>query len=189
MNSDYRDCRNDSRFVDAVRMYREGDIDTALILFRKSAESGNPVAQYTLGSILLNRGDVSAVKWIRTAAEQGYPEAQFQMGNIHYLGTVGKPSPETALQYYRMAAENGSPKAQNQLGLMYLNGEGTKKSDEEAFASYVNDLVVLFLKLIKFIKKECTYGIDISKKIRVFIREFVDNNVTCSACEGVAAEC
>ena len=54
-------CRDDPAFSEAVRLYREGDIDTSLILFRKSAEAGNPVAQFTVGTILRSRGDRTAL--------------------------------------------------------------------------------------------------------------------------------
>ena len=98
-------CRDDPSFSEAVRLYREGDIDTALMFFRKSAENGNPVAQFTVGTILRSRGDRTALRWLSMSAENGYAEAQYTLGNLYYTGEIAKQSMEQARSSYRDAAE------------------------------------------------------------------------------------
>jgi TPR repeat protein len=53
------------------------DVETALELFRKSAEAGLDASQWKLGQHLLtsDEGRVEAIHWLKLAAAQGHPAA------------------------------------------------------------------------------------------------------------------
>lgn len=78
----------------------------------KTAERGDAIAQYVLGT-LYYAGDgvkqdyVEAVSWSRKAAEQGDASAQRSLGDCYYTGHGVKQNYVEAVSWYRKAAEQG----------------------------------------------------------------------------------
>src|SRR5215831_2787688 len=72
----------------ALRAQAERDVEVALAAARTTADAGDVVAQFSLGSILyFGANDTAeAVDWFRKAATQGYAPAEFQMGQLYDFG-------------------------------------------------------------------------------------------------------
>ena len=80
-------------------------------------------AQYNLGVILHERGDVAGIQWLEMAAEKGDPDALYKLGRIYYLGHRTAQDHGQALKCFRDLAEKGQPEGQFHLGVMYYKGE------------------------------------------------------------------
>jgi TPR repeat protein len=101
----------------AARVKKENEANDTLI---KSAEKGDPEAQYKLGAAYsfgngLPKNDIKSVEWLTRAAQQGQSEAQFELG-LHYLNGEGVESSEIeAYQWWSIAADKGHIRAQASL--------------------------------------------------------------------------
>ena len=99
------------------RVKKETEANDTLI---KSAQKGDPEAQYKLGAAYsfgngLPKNDVASVEWLTRAANQGQSEAQFELG-LHYLNGEGVASSEIeAYKWWRIAANQGHIRAQASL--------------------------------------------------------------------------
>jgi len=106
-----------------------------------SAERGDPLAQYDLGTKYkfgsgVPKDYAEAVKWFRKAAEQGHAKAQFSLGVAYYEGQ-GVPKDEAAaVRSYLKAAEQGHAVSQYMIGLAYENGKFVLKDHEVAARWY-----------------------------------------------------
>ncbi|MGQ0658057.1 MAG: tetratricopeptide repeat protein [Chromatiales bacterium] len=104
--------------ADPLRAFQRGDYETALLLWRQRADTGDGVAQNYLGvHYHLGLGVASdyreAVKWYARAAENGNPDAQRNLGTMYYLG-LGVPQDNgLAYGWYYVAAKNGNLKAED----------------------------------------------------------------------------
>ncbi len=98
-------------------MYEKGwgvtqDSAKAVKWFRKAAEQGVALAQYTLGLAYekgqgVDMDDGWAVRWYRKAAEQGYAQAQYTLGNRH----SAIQDYVQALMWFNLAAAKGEENA------------------------------------------------------------------------------
>ncbi|MCF5729895.1 SEL1-like repeat protein [Aeromonas veronii] len=107
----------------------------------KSAEGGDAVAQFTLGSRYdfgegVEQNDSKAVEWYRKAAEKGLPAAQFNLGLMYQNGQGVVKSDSQAVEWYRKAAEQEYPSAQCAMGFMYEEGKGVEQSYSQAVELY-----------------------------------------------------
>lgn len=107
----------------------------------KSAEGGDAVAQFTLGTIYdfgegIEQNDSKAVEWYRKAAEQGHAEAQCYLGISYKNGQGVSQSDSKAVEWYHKAAEQGHAGAQCNLGVMYENGLGVVQNFSTAVELY-----------------------------------------------------
>lgn len=87
VGSIYYDLASDDG--DNYDTYRE-----AVKWFRKSADQGNPTAQYCLGLCYYDGRGVDynrteAAKWYRKAADQGFADAMYDLGGMYYKGEGG----------------------------------------------------------------------------------------------------
>jgi TPR repeat protein len=86
----------------------------------KSAQKGDPEAQYKLGAAYsfgkgLPKNDIASVEWLTRAANQGQSEAQFELG-LHYLNGEGVESSEVeAYKWWSIATDKGHIRAQASL--------------------------------------------------------------------------
>ncbi|MDB4452447.1 tetratricopeptide repeat protein [Akkermansiaceae bacterium] len=117
------------------------DYVEAVKWYRKAAEQGHAIAQYTLGCRYdsgegVTQDDVEAVKWYRKAAEQGYAIAQNNLGLSYASGEGVTQDDVEAVKWYRKAAEQGDASAQYNLGWSYASGEGVTQDDVEAVKWY-----------------------------------------------------
>ena len=90
-------ARAPSTYGDAMRWYR------------RSAEKGDPAAQFYWG-LILERGiqgarpDLLAAQgWYRKAAKQGHGLAAFKLGQIAQLGLAGPADPARARRWYAVS--------------------------------------------------------------------------------------
>jgi len=110
------------------------DVTRALDAARVRAETGDPVAQFSLGAYLYygSTQTTDAVEWIRKAAQQGFPPAEHQFGQLHEFGFGVPHDQRVALEWYRKAADHGSAPAQRAVGEFYLKGRGVAPDAAEA---------------------------------------------------------
>ena len=121
--------------------------------WRKSAERGDPQAQYCLGNCYFTGNGIEsdglakdiaeAVKWYRKAAEQGHIDAKRNLGSAqHFLGVLYfygqdvKKDKTEAFQWHLKAAECGDSGAQYDLGRCYYEGNGVGMDKSEAVKWY-----------------------------------------------------
>ena len=94
--------------------------EMARLWFEKSAEQGDPDAQYNLGVLhyIGEGGPVSKEKarlWFEKAAEQGHPRAQYNLASMHIKGEGGPVSMEHAFFWFTRADEQGVEQAATSL--------------------------------------------------------------------------
>ena len=85
---------------------------------KKDAESGDAMAQYTLGAMYATgigvpQDDAEAVKWYRLAADQGQADAQFNLGVMYYNGQGVPKDLIEAYAWSFIAAAGGDADAAN----------------------------------------------------------------------------
>lgn len=83
---------------------------------RLSAENGDPLAQYTLGSMYeqgtgVQRDNKTAAEWYRKAAEQGEINSQINLGVMYAEGTGVKQDSVQAYKWLNLAAASGNKTA------------------------------------------------------------------------------
>jgi TPR repeat protein len=77
--------------------------------FRRAAEEGDVVAQYTIGNMYyagqgVAQDHAEAAIWYQRAAEQGAVDAQFSIGNMYDEGLGVEQDDVQAYQWYHLAA-------------------------------------------------------------------------------------
>jgi len=130
-------------------MYRRGhgverDDAKGLWLYKLSAEQGNAGAQFNLGAVLYNEGNLSvmrsaAVESFTLAAKQGHEPSREVLDMMFKTGleAAKREDFDTAQREWEPLAENGSARAQINLGTMYSKGEGVGKNLTTAFSWYL----------------------------------------------------
>ena len=110
----------------AARQSADPDLTGALEQVRSRAESGDAVAQFSLGAYLYyastRTGDGN--DWIRKAALQQFAPAQYHLGQIYEFGFGVPADDRAALEWYRKAAAGGNAAAQRAVGEFHLKGRG-----------------------------------------------------------------
>jgi TPR repeat protein len=123
--------QNTELFEEVEKAIESNDFGRAQHLLIPLAESGDPEAQYRLGTLRLRGASISeevAYDWIEKAAKQNHPDA------LYYWASHCRPR-ESALII--KAAELGSTKAQHLLGVYYATGDsGYPKNEQEAVKWY-----------------------------------------------------
>ena len=118
--------------------FESGDFERAVRIWEPLAESGDPIAQYSLGKIFESGGGGvpknygRAVEWYRQAAGQGVPAAQNNLGLMYAQGRGVARDPTRAADFWRQAGESEHPIAQFNLGLAYFRGEGVAENKAAA---------------------------------------------------------
>lgn len=102
-------------------------------LYRKSAEQGFSLSQFSLGLCYVHGKGVpqdyeQALVWYRKAGEQNNPNALVNLALLYHEGKGVAVDEKQASEYINRAAEAGAMDAQFQLGLDYDGGyHGVKK--------------------------------------------------------------
>lgn len=99
-----------------VDAYKSGDFETALLLWRPYAETGNSSAQYSIATIFYEGKGVeqdyqNALYWYRKAAEQKHAKSLLRIALMYCRGEGVLKSFKDAVPYVRSAYENGCDKA------------------------------------------------------------------------------
>lgn len=106
--------------------------DEALVLMRRAAEAGNPLAQHVLAVTYLAgmgvpRNVEEGLAWLNKSAAAGYAEAQFKLASLYMRGDVVPADEAKALDFALKAAEQGHGEAQYNLATIYATGKGVPK--------------------------------------------------------------
>lgn len=105
------------------------DFIKAFMWFYKAALSGNPEAQYYIGTRNLP-GIYNNLKptWIEESAKQGYAPAQYQMGLDILLNQKSTEADNKEMfTWFKLSADQNYPEAIAELGNCYLFGTGINK--------------------------------------------------------------
>lgn len=103
--------------------------------WKKSAQQGNPFAQYDLamayheGKGGLKKSSKKAVEWFRKSAEQGEMRSQYNLGIAYYNGLGVKKDRAQAMEWFQKAAAQDNADAQYILAAGYKDGIGGLKKD------------------------------------------------------------
>lgn len=97
------------------------------IALRYQAATGDPVAQFEIGSRYADGFGVKpdmqkAVSWYRRAASQGLAPALYRLGSLLEHGRGAPQDRPTAAALYKKAAKKGNTKAMYNLGVLYAQG-------------------------------------------------------------------
>ncbi|XP_066282750.1 protein sel-1 homolog 1-like isoform X2 [Branchiostoma lanceolatum] len=124
--------------MEAHNQYKDGNSNSALVMYTLLAELGYEVAQSNVAYILdqgsrthvVGQEEVyprALLHWGRAAA-QGYTVARVKLGDYHYYGYGTNIDYEIAATHYRLASEQQhNAQAMFNLGYMHENGLGMKK--------------------------------------------------------------
>lgn len=116
----------------------KGDAAAAAAL-RTEAESGNALAELSLGRILafgrgLAKNQAEALKWFRRSAAQGNVRAQSNVGTMLYNGFGVPADRKEGIKLWRRAADKGLDVAQLNLAAAYFSGKGVTQDPAQGVA-------------------------------------------------------
>lgn len=106
--------------------------------FNRSAQLGNPNAQYQLAKLILadsSSDEVQiniAVEWLTKSAEAGQDCAQYALGKLYRDGIGVEKDMLQAVVWFTLAAEQDNSYAAYAMGKLYLEGEEVQKDMEKA---------------------------------------------------------
>jgi TPR repeat protein len=109
-------------------------------LYARSAELGNPIAQYNLAMMYSNGESVyvdhqQVVYWFRKSAQQEFAPAQYRLGELYYFEIGGLPRDlEKAITLFKQAAKQKDVDAQMNLAMLAGTGEGLPYDKQEALS-------------------------------------------------------
>jgi hypothetical protein len=114
------------------------DVQRALASARAQAESGDVVAQFSLGCLLYyGGGEIDEARaWLERAAAQDYAPAEFHLGQAADAGFGTPPDVAAAFRWYRRAADRGFAPAERAVGDAYRIGRGARPDLAEAARWY-----------------------------------------------------
>ena len=97
-----------------------------------AARKGNPVAQYQLGLMEVERGNVErGITLVREAADKGLVAAQYRLAKFHEAGEGVPANPTMAVQLTERAARSGHRIAMHDLGFFHANGTASGEPDHD----------------------------------------------------------
>ncbi len=121
--------------LQAYALYKSGQYEKALELWKALAERGNTTAMTNLANMYeqgqgVERDTAAAAEWLRRAAELGDRVAQLNLGLAFERGTGVERDNREAARWFRRAAEQGDVDAQFNLGVMLATayGDGADKA-------------------------------------------------------------
>lgn len=122
----------DDNFTVGVELYSEDHYSAAAEAFQKSADKGNPEAQFNLGLMYLNGQGVAqdyrqAFSLFTESAEQGNARAQVNLARMYAKGKGVVANYDKAIPWFTKAADQGYADAQYSLGVLYVSGIGTPR--------------------------------------------------------------
>lgn len=126
----------DTDYDAGVELLEQGHYLEALKCFGRSANNGNPDAQYQIGIMFLegegmNVNPEDAAYWFRKAAQNGHAPSQFEIGNCFLTGTGVQRDDRIAAEWFWRAAEGGDPDGALYVARMYRDGRGVSRNLEK----------------------------------------------------------
>ncbi len=130
-----------SLFEQGREAYQQGDVATAIELWRPLAEQGDAEAQFALGTLYYSGVGVpvnhtESSYWFHLAAEQDYAPAQYNLGNAYKRGEGVRRNDKMAVRWWQRAAQLGFAAAQFNLASAYRDGAGIDKDPGQAMVLY-----------------------------------------------------
>ncbi|TNJ33930.1 tetratricopeptide repeat protein [Arenimonas terrae] len=119
----------------------ETDLDRALEWYQRSADHGEPHAQWRVGMAYV-RGEgrkpdpVAAVQWFERSAAGEDSDGLTSLAVMHASGEGVPQDFAKALSFYQRAADAGSSHAYRGMAVMYLRGEGVDADPVRAWVLY-----------------------------------------------------
>jgi hypothetical protein len=107
----------------------------------KRASAGDPIAQYALGRLLLQRqgrpaDSAAAIVWLEKAAGQGNAEAAYDLASAYAAGNGVIRNDLQAVRWFSMAANAGLTAAQFNLAVLHEQGRGVPADPDVALRWY-----------------------------------------------------
>lgn len=121
----------------------EGRSKEGALWIKKSAEGGNPMAQYTYanmlatGTIFKQDGQVAIFFLEKMGQKSNYPLAYRHIAQIYDEGMGVVRNQELALKNYEKASSLGDLFSTKKAGLMYQNGQGTEIDTDKALSYFL----------------------------------------------------
>lgn len=113
---------------DGMLAAQRGDMTTAKAKLEPLAQSGDAIAQYVLGDIIVRFANIlyksEGVIWLQEAAKAGVPNAMNDLGVIYAEGKLVSPDQKRADELFRQAAAIGFAPAYYNLGTRAALGIG-----------------------------------------------------------------
>ncbi|MDE6756710.1 MAG: sel1 repeat family protein [Muribaculaceae bacterium] len=129
---------DDAIFNQAQQAYLNRDYKEAFLLYKQSADAGNPEAMHNVAVMLIQplgcvQDVAAAIDYYIKASKAGYNPSTYNLGHMNYMGNLnGEVNKPMAANFFRMAADNGHPESAHYLGLMYKDGDGVEQDTEKA---------------------------------------------------------
>jgi len=125
----------------SFEFYNQGKYSKTYETLLPLADSGNPRAQYLLGSLYENGKGVlkdmdRAIDLYKKSAASGYSGAQNSLGVFYEMGIGVLQDYKESFFWYKKAADQGHPQAIMNVGFLYLDGLGVN-TDKKAAANYL----------------------------------------------------
>jgi len=116
-----------------------GDTKSAVPLFKKAAEMGQPEAQYNYGyyfqqGIEVEKNDSIANIWLLKSAKQGWLDAQFKIAYSYAVGRGCTKNMNQAFYWSVQCGQQNDPECMNNVIGCYNDGTGTNKNLDSALA-------------------------------------------------------
>jgi localization factor PodJL len=124
-----------------LRNLDAGDSVAAFQWLEKAALQGQPVAEYSLGT-LYERGQgvtanpALAAKWYLAAANQGNRKAMHNLAVAYAEGSAGAKNTQEAARWFAQAAALGLSDSQFNLAVLYERGDGVPQSLTDSYKWY-----------------------------------------------------
>ncbi len=152
----------------------EAIADEAVYYFERSAELGNPHAQYALAKMFLTGGDeatiVAAVTLLQKSADGGNPAAQYALGKLYRDGQHVEKDTARAVDLFTRAAVQQNDYAAYALGKLYPAGADISK-DVSAAVYWLRESAKLNNQFAQYaLGKLYRDGTDVQKDIPAAIR-------------------
>ncbi|HEY1631205.1 MAG TPA: TetR family transcriptional regulator [Rhizomicrobium sp.] len=131
----------DAQLLLGLHLMEQGDDAKAALSLQQSANQGNAIAQYWLGT-LYERGHgvkadpAAAWRWYQSAAKKGNVKAMYNLAVASAHGSGAKQSLPAASHWFWMAAMQGYVDAQYNLAVLYERGQGVPQSLVNAYKWY-----------------------------------------------------
>ncbi|KAF9925378.1 hypothetical protein FBU30_004817 [Linnemannia zychae] len=108
----------------------------------RSANSGDPVAQVTLGDMYndgkgVPRDHEKAMQWFLKAANLGDAHGQRKVGDMYFHGLSVDRDYQTARAWYDKASAQGDPQADCNIGLLYRYELGVTQDNSKAMSWFL----------------------------------------------------
>lgn len=132
----------DRYYESAIQLNGAASLEKVFELYARSAELGNPIAQYNIAMMYSNGESVyvdyqQAAYWFTKSAQQDFPAAQYRLGEMYYFGIGGLPRDQAkAVALFQAAAQQGDPDAQLNLAMIEGSGADGKFTSEQQRAHW-----------------------------------------------------